>query len=315
MALNSLLSFLERARDVSRRDLFRGGLLAASSTVLPRVSALPASSKEPKFGPDIYESLGVRPLVNAQHLTTQIGGSLAVPEALKAMDFASRHFVQIDELMEAVSTRLAELTGSEYCIVTSGCAAAMSHATAACIAGADPEKILRLPDLTGLKSEVVAPRWSRNRYDHAIRLVGVKIINVDSLEQLEAAIGPKTAMVFVLGHPNDKGPFGLEPVSEIARRKGIPVLVDAAAEELFVPNIHLQRGATLVAYSGGKVIRGPQCAGLLMGRKDLVRAAWLHSAPHHALGRPMKVGKEEIIGMLAAVEVFMKKDRKAEWKQ
>jgi L-seryl-tRNA(Ser) seleniumtransferase len=246
---------------------------------------------------------------------TQIGGSLMLPEVMQAMEGASHHFVQLDELMDAVGARIAELTRAESAIVTSGCAAAMTHATAAAIAGADPEKLRRLPNLSGLKNEVVIPSYSRTLYDQAIRMLGVKMVEVDTLEKLRAALNPATAMVYVLGCPNDKGPFGLQPIAEAAKARGIPVLVDAAAEGLMVPNIHLERGATMVAYSGGKVLRGPQCAGLLLGRKDLVRAAWIHGAPHHSFGRPMKVGKEEIIGMLAAVEAWFKRDHAAEWKQ
>jgi L-seryl-tRNA(Ser) seleniumtransferase len=142
----------------------------------------------------------------------------------------------------------------------------------------------------------------------------VKIVEVDSLDELERAYTPRTAMIMLLGCPEDTGPFGLEPIARSARKRGVPVIVDAAAEHLTVPNVHLKRGAHMVAYSGGKCLRGPQCAGMLLGQKDLLKAAWLHSAPHHAFGRPMKVGKEEIMGMLAAVEAWMKRDHDAEWK-
>ncbi|MBI3697827.1 MAG: hypothetical protein HY238_23720, partial [Acidobacteria bacterium] len=188
---------------------------------------------------------------------------------------------------------------------------ALTHATSACIAGADPEKMQRLPKLTGLKSEVIMPRSSRNVYDHAIRMLGVKIVEVDTKEQCLAAISEKTAMVAILAGPSDKF---LDEIAEPVRQKGIPILVDAAAEHLTIPNVHLKRGATMVAYSGGKCIRGPQCAGLLLGPKDLLQAAWLNSAPHHAFGRSLKVGKEEIMGMLAAVETWVKRDHDAEWK-
>ncbi len=293
---------------LSRRDLFgRGGLLAAAG-LLPRgvASAAPAGS--------VYHAIGVRPLINCKGTFTIVSGSLTLPEVKRAMDEASRHYVHLDELMDAVGRRLAQLTGAEWGIVTSGCAAALTHATAACLAGADPEKLQRLPDLTGLKSEVIAPRYSRNVYDHAVRMLGVKIVDTANLTEFEAAFSPRTAMVMVLACPADTGPFGLEPICAIAKRKGVPVLVDAAAEHLTIPNVHLQRGADMVGYSGGKCIRGPQCAGMLLGRKDLLQAAWIHSAPHHAFGRPMKVGKEEIMGMLAAVEAWVKRDHEGEWK-
>jgi L-seryl-tRNA(Ser) seleniumtransferase len=146
-------------------------------------------------------------------------------------------------------------------------------------------------------------------------MVGAKFVDVRTKEELVSAFSERTAMVMVLAGPGDSGPLGLEVISPIAKQKGVPVLVDAAAERLTIPNVHLQRGATMVGYSGGKCLRGPQCAGVLLGPRNLLQAAWLHSAPHHAFGRPMKVGKEEIMGMLAAVEAWVKRDHKAEWKQ
>ena len=291
----------------SRRDLFsRSGLLAAVGLMPGRAAGA--------AGGDVYRAIGVRPLINCKGTFTIVTGSLTLPEVKRAMDEASRYDVHLDELMEAVGRRLAELTGAEWGIVTAGCAAALTHATAACLAGGDPEKMQRLPDLTGLKSEVIMPRYSRNVYDHAVRMLSVKVIEAANLEEFEAAFSPRTAMVMVLAGPADTGPFGLEPICGVARRKGVPVLVDAAAEHLTIPNVHLKRGADMVGYSGGKCIRGPQCAGLLLGRKDLLQAAWINSAPHHAFGRPMKVGKEEIMGMLAAVEAWVKRDHEAEWK-
>jgi len=200
-------------------------------------------------------------------------------------------------------------------MVTAGCAAAMTHSTAACLAGSDPEKMQRLPNLQGMRTQVVIPAYSRNVYDHAIRMLGVKIVEVRDPAKLESAFTDQTAMAYILAGPGDDGPLGTKAVSEAARRKGVPVLVDAAAEKLTIPNLHLQRGATMVAYSGGKCLRGPQCAGLLLGDKGLVRAAWINSAPHHAFGRSLKVGKEEIMGMLTAVEMWTKRDHNREWAQ
>jgi L-seryl-tRNA(Ser) seleniumtransferase len=220
----------------------------------------------------------------------------------------------MDELMDGVSKRLAELTGAEWGIVTAGCAAAMTHFTSACIAGTNPERMQRLPDLTGLKNEVIIPTYSRNVYDHAIRMLGTKIIEVAGIAELEKAISDRTAMIYILAGPGDDGPLGTAAVSAVAKRHNLPVLVDAAAEILTFPNVHLQRGATAVCYSGGKCIRGPQAAGILLGEKTLLQAAWLNSAPHHAFGRSLKVGKEEIMGMLAAVETWKTRDHEAEWK-
>jgi D-glucosaminate-6-phosphate ammonia-lyase len=304
-----LLDYLRRS---SRRDLFRaGGMLAALGPAPGRARAAKAAYD---LRHNIYTAIGVRPLINCKGTFTIISGSLTLPEVKRAMDEASRFYVHLDELMEAVGKRLAELTGAEWGIVTAGCAAALTHATAACIAGADPEKIQRLPD-PRLKNEVIAPRYSRNVYDQAVRMPGVRIVEVSTKEELAAAINPRTALIMVLAGPGDRGPLGLDVIAEVAKPRGVPILVDAAAERLTIPNVHLQRGATMVAYSGGKCLRGPQCAGLLLGPKNLLQAAFLNSAPHHSFGRPMKVGKEEIMGMLAAVEAWVKRDHKAEWEQ
>jgi L-seryl-tRNA(Ser) seleniumtransferase len=161
---------------------------------------------------------------------------------------------------------------------------------------------------------VIIPKHSRNVYDAAVRSIGVRVIEVNTREEMEAAIGPRTAMIYVFAtQRSETGPLAFDVVSQVAKQHNVPILVDAAAEVLTVPNVHLQRGATMVGYSGGKCLRGPQCAGLLLGRKDLVQAAWVHSAPHHGYGRSNKVGKEEVVGMLMAVEMWLKRDHDAEW--
>jgi L-seryl-tRNA(Ser) seleniumtransferase len=233
------------------------------------------------------------------------------------MDAAAQHYVHLDELTNAIGARLAELTGAEWGVVTSGCAAALTHATAACVAGGNPDLHIRIPNLSGFpRDEVIIPKHSRNVYDAALRAVGVRVIEVSTPAELEAAFGPRTALVYILAGPQaDESPISLKAIAPQAQARNVPTLVDAAAEILTVPNIHLKNGATLVAYSGGKCLRGPQAAGLLLGRKDLVKAAWVHSAPHHGPGRGYKVGKEEAIGMLMAVEMWMKRDHEAEWKR
>jgi D-glucosaminate-6-phosphate ammonia-lyase len=300
---------------LSRRALFqRGGMLAAAQALGVGVERT-ASAAPMQLG-NIYRSIGVRPVINARGTFTIITGSTTLPEVKRAMDEASRSFVNMDELMEGVGQRLAELSGAEWGIVTAGCCAAITHCTASAIAGGNPERMQRLPNLTGLKNEVIVPAYSRNVYDHAARMVGAKLIVVNDRAELEPAFNERTAMVYILGGPGDDGPLGTAAIAEVAKRKGVPVLVDAAAEVLTLnPNVHLQRGASAVAYSGGKCIRGPQAAGLLLGEKSLLQGAWINSAPHHAFGRSLKVGKEEIMGMLAAVEMWVKRDHKAEWKQ
>jgi len=317
---NSFANLFERCAGLSRRDLFRTSSMVALPAWLRNAKAAPApASISPglKVGPDIYESAGIRPIINCRGTFTVVGGSLELPEVRAAKEAAAGHYVQLDEMMAAIGGRLAELTGAESGVVTSGCAAGLAHATAACIAGGNPDRHVRIPDLTGFpKDEVVIPKHSRNVYDAAVRSIGVRIVEVGTAEELEAALGPRVAMVYVLAGPRaDAGPPSFADVVRLAKQRNIPVLVDAAAEMLTIPNVHLQRGATLVGYSGGKCIRGPQCAGLLLGRKDLIQAAWVHSAPHHGYGRTMKVGKEEAMGMLMAVEMWVKRDHDAEYKQ
>ena len=206
-----------------------------------------------------------------------------LPEVRAAIDAAAQQYVHLDELMAAIGARLAELTKAEWGMVSSGCSAGLTHATAACVAGGNPDLHVRIPNLSGFaKDEVIIPRHSRNVYDAAVRAVGVRVVEVGTADELEAAFGPRTAMVYILAGPNaDTGPLSTKAIAAVARQKQVPVLVDAAAEILTVPNVHLENGATLVGYSGGKCLRGPQSAGLLLGRKDLVQAAWVHSAPHH----------------------------------
>ncbi|HSU59295.1 MAG TPA: hypothetical protein VLI55_08285 [Bryobacteraceae bacterium] len=301
----------------SRRELFRQGALLTLAGALPAIGETTNRATMSTTSPsaELYRSIGVRTLINAKGTFTIITGSETLPEVKQAMDEASRSYVQMDELMDGVGKALAELTGAEWGIVTAGCCAALTHTTSACLAGTNPERMQRLPDLTGLKSEVIIPAYSRNVYDHAIRMLGVKIVEVNEPSELEGAFNERTAMVYILGGPGDDGPLGTRVISEVAKRHGVPVIVDAAAEILTIPNVHLQRGATAVAYSGGKCIRGPQAAGLLLGEKNLLQAAWANSAPHHAFGRSLKVGKEEIMGMLTAAQMWKKRDHAAEWKQ
>jgi seryl-tRNA(Sec) selenium transferase len=263
-------------------------------------------------GPQIFQSIGVEPLINCMGTFTIIGGSLERPAVRAAMDAASRNFVQYDELATGIGQRLADLTKAEWGMVSAGCAAGLKHVTAACVTGGNPEKLIRIPDLTGFeKNEVVIPRSSRNVYDHAIRNIGVKVINVDTLEEMEHALNSKTAMVYYT--TDDSPPFTVEAIARLTKPKNIPLLVDAAAEDLTVPCIHLEKGATIVAYSGGKALCGPQCSGILLGKKDILQSAWQASSPHHGPGRDNKVGREEMIGALAAIESWLTFDHKGQW--
>ena len=302
----------ESKHNLKRRKLLQ---LGGAAAILPTSAAAPAQAAPPPT-PDVYLRLGVRPFINTTATLTINGGSRMLPEVIAAIEQASQFHVNLDELMEKASARIAELLKVEWGLITAGAAAALTHATAACIAGADPEKIQQLPNLRGLKNQVIIPKESRNAYDHAVRMFGVEILEVDSAAELESALGPRTAMVMILGTHFGSAKFGLSEVAPIAKKAGVPVLVDAAADYLIVPNPYIALGADLVAYSGGKILRGPQTAGLLLGRKDLVRAAWANSAPHHAFGRSSKVSKEEIVGMVVAVESFInKRNLQAEFRE
>ena len=316
---DSVKSVLDRVGNLSRREWFRrGGVLSASTALFGPQGvaspAPPAAAGKLQLGPDLYKSIGVRPVINCRGTLTVISGSLELPEVRAAVDNGGQRHVVLDELMEAIARRLAELTGAEWALVSSGCAAGMAHTTAACVIGGNPDLHVRIPDLSGFaKDEVVIPKASRNEYDQAIRSVGVRIIEVGDAAEYEAALGPKVAMVYIMSGPRmESGPLTYDTVYGIAKKKNIPVFVDAAAEMLTVPNVHLQRGATFVGYSGGKCLRGPQCSGLILGRKDLFQAAWVTSAPHHGHGRAMKIGKEEMVGLLAAVEMWMQRDHDKE---
>lgn len=310
---------------MKRRDIiknlaiipFAGGFLSHETAAATTASGEGIASGPLSIGPKIYESIGVDPVINCRGTFTIIGGSLERPEVLAASKAAAAYFVQYDELAFGVGRRLAEITGAEWGMVSAGCAAGLKHVAAACVTGGNPEKLIRIPNLTGMdKTEVIIPGSSRNVYDHAIRNIGVKIITVETPEELEAAINPATAMIYLMASDEtDTGkPLSLEVVAGIAKPKNIPILIDAAAEVLTIPNVHLKRGATVVAYSGGKAICGPQCAGLLLGDKNILMSAWQASSPHHGPGRDNKVGKEEMLGMLAAVEAWTTRDHAAEWK-
>ncbi len=310
---------------MNRREIIKqlgvvpiAGSLMASETMFGSTLGTtgPLVSGPYSAGQSIYESIGVDTIINCRGTFTILGGSTERPEVLKAMEAATGYFVQYDELAFGIGRRLAELTKAQWGMVSSGCAAGMKHVTAACVTGGNPEKLIRIPNLEGFeKNEVIIPRSSRNVYDQAIRNIGVKVIMVETPEELERAINSRTAMIYIMtGRDNETGrPLSLEVISGIAKPKNIPILADAAAENLSIPCVHLERGATVVAYSGGKALCGPQCAGLLLGDKDILMAAWQASSPHHGPGRDNKVGKEEMLGMLAAVEAWTTRDHDKEW--
>jgi uncharacterized pyridoxal phosphate-dependent enzyme len=306
--------YLSNLARSTRRQLLQAAGVIAGGWLLPTpADASGQTTTAGRTRKSIYETVGVRPLINARGTVTIVGASRTLPEVKRAMEEAARDYVQIDELMDGVGRRLAELTGAQWGMVTSGASAALTAATVGCIAGGDPDKLAQLPDLKGLKDEVIIPVDSRTAYDHAAKAAGPRMVAVPDRAGFERALGPRTAMIMVLAGPNsERGPLALTEIAKLAKPRGVPIVVDAAADALAVPNPYLTQGAHLVAYSGGKCLRGPQCAGLLLGRKDLVQAAWVGTAPHHGFGRGFKVGREEIMGMLAAVEMWMARNHAEE---
>lgn len=268
----------------------------------------------------IYEQLGVKKLINTYGTVTRIGGSLMPPEVLEAMSEAANAFVDLDELLEKAGERIAEITGAEAAFITSGAAAGLAIATAACMAGTDPVKIARLPDTNGMKNEVIILKCHRFRYDQAIRQAGARLVEVgladrSSPDEIEAAITEKTAAIAYLAESEGiRGSIPLKQMIGIAKAVGVPIIVDAAAELPPVSNLHkfTDMGADLVIFSGGKDIRGPQDSGLILGRKDLIRACALNSNPNYSIGRPMKASKEVIAGLIKALELYIKQDFNAE---
>jgi uncharacterized pyridoxal phosphate-dependent enzyme len=262
---------------------------------------------------NVYSRLGVKTVINCRGTWTYLSGSLEFPEVRQAQLEASEYYVNMLDLQRAVGRRLAELTGAESGIVTSGSAGAMAVATAACMAGADDKLIWQLPDTTGMKHEVVMT-GGRSAFDSAIRLAGAKLVLVRSPEEIANAINENTAMIYT----TDLGEKLQQQVA-ISKERKVPLLLDDAAGIPPVENakLYARMGVDMYCFSGGKGLRGPQCSGLLLGRKDLIEAALMNSNPREgAVCRPMKVGKEEVIGCLVALETWLKVDEKklyAEW--
>ena len=271
--------------------------------------------------PGVYARLGVRRVIHGAGTTTRYGGSLMRAETVEAMREAAQALVNIDELNEAAGAAIARMLGAEAALVTAGSAAGLVLQAAACITGDDPAVIARLPDVTGLRHEFVIQRAHRFSYDQCFRVPGGALVEIGLARrtlphELESAIGPRTAGVVFLVSPftSPPGILPFEEVCRIAHARGVPVLVDAASmipprDNLFR---YLRGGADLVIYSGGKGIRGPQSTGILAGRRDLIRAATLNASPNQAIGRAAKTSKEEIIGVLTALELFLAGDEKAE---
>jgi uncharacterized pyridoxal phosphate-dependent enzyme len=264
-----------------------------------------------------YDDLGVRRVINASATLTRLGGSLMPPPVLAAMQEGASAFIDLPELQQRVGERIAELTHNDACYISSGAAAGVAVAVSACLTGGDPAKVAALPENPGDKNEVVVHRAQRNGYDHAARQTGARMVEIGTKEgtqpeELEAAIGPHTACVlYFAGAHFAPGAVPLPDVIRSAHARSVPVLVDAAAQIPPVSNLwHFTRdlGVDIVIFSGGKGLRGPQSSGLVLGRADIIAACRPNASPNHSLGRPMKVGKEEMLGLLAAIEWSLGRD-------
>jgi uncharacterized pyridoxal phosphate-dependent enzyme len=268
---------------------------------------------------DIYDELGVTKVINGSATLTALGGSIMPPEVLAAMAEAARHFVDIDELQRKVGAKIAEWTHNEAAYVSCGAAAGLVLSTAACIAGTDPSKRERLPHTGGMANEVIVHKHGRVGYDFAVRQAGAKLVEIGSeqgtsSQEMEEAINDRTAAILYFYNVTRMG--GLVPLEEaiaIARRRGVPLIVDAAAQIPPVENLwrFTHMGADLALFSGGKGLCGPQSSGLILGRTDLIEACAFHACPRPFIGRPMKVGKEELVGLMAAIKWYLNLDHEA----
>ncbi len=269
-----------------------------------------------------YEELGVPTVINCEGTMTMLGGSVLRPELEAVMAMAGRHFVSIPDLEVAAGKRIAEmlkLPDGYTALVTSGAAAAIQSGLAGILTGDNEALIRQLPDLTGMKSEVIIQKSHRNPFDHQLRSTGVKLVEIETREQLHRAVSDRTAMMHFTNFANAAGQIKVDEWVKLAKQYNLPCMNDAAADTPPVSHLwdYTNMGYDLVTFSGGKAMRGPQCAGLLIGRKDLVAYALLNNSPHEdTLGRSQKVGKEEIIGMVKALEIYLKEDHDAlakEW--
>jgi L-seryl-tRNA(Ser) seleniumtransferase len=311
---------------MKRRSFFQGlGTALAGLPLTQRIAAAMAA-RNAQDAMKVYTRIGLRPIINAAGTYTHLGGSLMPPEVIEAMNDAAQNYVPIRELSRAVGERVAQLTGNPAALVTTGAAGAIFVGTCACIARDDADKAKRLPFTDGMKNEVIAQKLHLTGWVRQCEAAGARMVEVEHKDELERAINGKTAMLYFLvadrhfGRYRDEpdapgGKVSLEECAAIAKNTRIPLLVDAAAELPPLENLngYVKMGADLVAFSGGKGMRGPQNAGLLVGRKDLVEFAATFQSPYSGIGRDLKIAKETYIGMLAAVERYVNTDHKAEW--
>ena len=283
--------------------------LAASTSSLNQVSI--------NFTRDYFKELGIRTFINAAGTYTSMTGSLMPKEVIEAINYGALQYVNLDELQDKVGARIAELLDCEYATVSSGCFGAMSIAMAGVMCGKDQEKVKKLPNTKGMRNEVIMQESHTIGYAQALTNVGAKVVKVKTARDLEKAINKKTAMLWFLNANTGRGDIKWKEFVALGKKHGIPTFIDCAADVPPVENLFrfTKMGFDMVAFSGGKGLRGPQSAGLLLGKKKYIEAARLHTPPRgETIGRGMKVNKEEVLGMLAALELYLNRDHDAEWK-
>ena len=304
---------------VSRRKVLKlissipvlGGIAGAGAVTMSS-----AATAGPLIKRDYFEELGVRTFINAAGTYTALTASLMPKEVVDSIQYATHHFVSLDELQQKVGARIATMLRCEDALVSAGAFSAIVYGTAAAMAGKDPKKIAALPDnLTGIKNEVIIQKAHRVGYDRAVRNCGAKLIEVETVEELESAINEKTAMLLFINFSNNEGNIKDKEFVALGKKHQIPTFNDCAADVPPVENLwkYTEMGFDMVAFSGGKGIKGPQSAGLLLGRKDLIEAARINMPPRANIGRGMKVNKEEVLGMMVALELYLAKDHDKEW--
>lgn len=296
----------------TRRRVLQTAALAPAAASAASTAGLTATTPS-----SLYASLGIKPVINGVGVVTVLGGSIMPPEVVRAMEEASRYFIPLPELEKKVGERIAELVHAPAAMVTCGAASAISVGTAACLSQGDPAKLRQLPNREGIRFEVIQQKTHRSGYEHQMELCGAKIVSVETRKELEAAINERTGMMFFLNKAEPNGQVKAEDFVKIGKERGIPTMNDAASDATPKENLwkYTKMGFDLVIFSGGKALRGPQSSGLLLGRKDLIAASLPAMSPFGGIGRGMKVGKEELCGVLAAVERYLKVDHQAEWKE
>ena len=303
---------------MKRRELVKSlaALPLAGGLIGSGLSAF-AAEKPSASARDFFKELGVTPVINAAATMTFLSGSLMLPEVLEAINSTSHHVANMYELQDKVGAKIAEMLHTEGAMVTSGAACAMLLGTAACITGTDAEKIKMIPNLPGERKEVIIQKSHRYLFDQAITTTGAKLIEVEGAEEMDKAFNANTVMaLFYNAGDIGKNPISHETFVALAKKHKVPSFIDAAADVPPVENLFRfqKMGFDLVTFSGGKMMRGPQSAGILFGRKDLIEAAKLNHSPNEApIGRPMKVNKEEMFGMYAALKSYLERDHKKEW--